>query len=58
MRLYIVPEASTLLYQQGNQNSYILLSLTSALHYMDDGYASEYINKRKQRYLLEIQNKG
>ena len=35
-----------------------LQSLASALHYMGDGYASEYIIRRKQKYLLEIQNKG
>ena len=58
MRLYIVPGAPTLLYQQGNHNSCILLSLASALHYMGDGYASEYIIRRKQKPLLEIQNKG
>ena len=57
MRLYIVPGAPTLLYQQDNQNSYILLSLASALHYISDWYASEYTIKRKQKYLLVIQNK-
>ena len=36
MRLYIVPGVPTLLYQQGNQNSCILLSLASSLHYMGD----------------------
>ena len=40
MRLYIVTGAPTLFYQQGNHNSCILQSLTSELHYMDDGYAS------------------
>ena len=40
MRLYIVPGAPTLLYQQGNKNLCILSSLASALHYMGDGYAS------------------
>ena len=58
MRLYIVPGAPTLFYQQGNQNSCILPSFASALHYMGDEYASEYIIGRKQKCLLEIQNKG
>ena len=57
MRLYIVPGSHTLFYQQGNQNSCIISSLASALHYMGDEYLSEYIIKRKQKYLLEIQNK-
>ena len=34
MRLYIFPGATTLLYQQGNQNLCILSSLTLALHYL------------------------
>ena len=50
--LYIFPGAPTLLYQQGNQNSCILSSLASALHHMSDGYASEYITRRKQNSLL------
>ena len=58
MRLYIVTSAPNLFYQQGNQNSCILSSLVSALHYMGDEYASEYIIRRKQNFLLEIQNKG
>ena len=40
MRLYIVPGAPTLFYQQGNHNSCILSSLAPALHYMGDKYAS------------------
>ena len=58
MRLYIVPGAPTLLYQQGNHNSCILSSLASELHYMGDEYASEYIIRHKKKILLEIQNKG
>ena len=49
MRLYIVPGAPTLLYQQGNQNLCMLLSLGSALRYMGDLYASEYIIRHKQK---------
>ena len=56
-RLYIVPCATTLFYQQSNKNSCILSSLASALHHMVGGYASEYIIRRKQNYLLGIQNK-
>ena len=40
MRLYIVPGERTLFYQQGNNNSCILLSLVSALNYMGDEYTS------------------
>ena len=58
MRLYRFPGAPTLLYQRGNNNSCILSSLESALHYMGDEYASEYIIRRKKECLLEIQNKG
>ena len=58
MRLYIVPGAPILLYQQGNNNQCILSSLVSALHYMGDRYASEYIIRRKQKSLVGIQNKG
>ena len=58
MRLYIVSGAPTLLYQHGNQNSCIISSLASSLHYMGDGYVSEYMIRRKKRSLLEIQNKG
>ena len=54
MRLYIVPGAPNLLYQQGNQSSNILSSLESALYYMGDEYVSEYIIRRKQIYILEI----
>ena len=56
--LYIVPGAPALFYQQGNHNSCILSSLASAFHYMVGEDASEYIIRRKQKYLLGIQNKG
>ena len=52
IRLYIVPCAPTLLFQQGNNNSCILYSLESAFNYMGDEYASEYIIRRKQKPLL------
>ena len=58
MSLYIFPGAPSLFYQQVNHNSYILLSLASALHYMGDEYASEYIITHKKKHFLEIQNKG
>ena len=48
MCLYIVPAVATLLYQQGNQNSFILLSLESELNYMGVEYTSEYIIRRKK----------
>ena len=56
--LYIVPGAPTLFYQKGNQNSYIISSLASALHYMGNEYSSKYIIKRKQKSLYGILNKG
>ena len=56
-RLYIVSDAPTLFHQQGNQNACILLSLASTFHHMGDGYTLEYIIRRKQKSLLEIQNK-
>ena len=58
MRLYVVTGTPTFLYQQGNHNSCILSSLESALNYMGDEYALEYIIRRKQISILEIQNKG
>ena len=58
IRLHIVPCAPTLFYQQGNHNSCILSSLSSALHYMCDEYAPKYIFKPMQRSLLEMHNKG
>ena len=58
MRLYIVPGAPILFYQQGNQNSRILLSLASEMHYIGDEHVSQYIIMSRIKYLLEIQNKG
>ena len=54
MLLYIVTCAPTLFYQQLNHDSFILSSLASAFHYMGDDYASEYIIRRQQKYILEI----
>ena len=56
--LHIVPGAPTLFYQQGNHNSCIITSLASSFHYMGDEYASKYIIKRMQNFLLGIHNKG
>ena len=58
IRLYIVPGATTLFYQQGNHNACIISSLAWALYYMGGEYASKYIIKCKQNYLLGIHNKG
>ena len=58
MRLYIVPGAPTLFYQQSNHISCILSSLESALYYMGDKYASKYIIRRKKKCLLGIHNNG
>ena len=52
MRLYIVPGAPTLLYQQGNHNLCMLLSLASVLNNIDDEYVSEYIIRRTQTYIF------
>ena len=57
-RLRIVPGAPTLLFSQGNQNSCIISSLESALYYMGDELASEYIIRRKQKYPYFVHNKG
>ena len=56
-RLHIVPGAPTLNFSQGNQNSCIISSLASAFYYMGDELASEYIIRRKQKYLSFINNK-
>ena len=58
VHLYIFPGASTLFYQRVNQNSCILSSLASALHYIGDEYASEYIIRRKQSLFLKTHSKG
>ena len=57
-RLHIVPGAPTLKFSQGNQNSCIISSLASALYYMGDELASEYIIRRKQNSLSFIHNIG
>ena len=49
VRLCIVTVAPTLFYQQGNHNLCILSSLASALYYMGDKYASEYIIRLNQK---------
>ena len=58
IRLYIFPGATNLFYQQGNQNSCIVSSLTSALYYMVDEYASKYIIKRMKnlfwKYIIKV----
>ena len=58
MRLYVVPGAPNLFYQQGNQNLCILSSLSSELHYMGDAYESEYIIRRKKnvfwRFIIKV----
>ena len=43
-----VPDGPTIKYSQGIQNSCILSSLASALYYIGDELASEYIIRRKQ----------
>ena len=57
-RLRIVPGAPTLLFSQGNQNSCIISSFESALYYMGDELASEYIIRRKQKSPSFIHIKG
>ena len=54
IRLYIFPGATNLFYQQGNQNSCIVSSLTSALYYMVDEYASKYIIKRRKNFFWKF----
>ena len=53
-----VPDGPTIKYSQGIQNSYIISSLASALYYMGDELASEYIIRRKQQYISFIHRKG
>ena len=43
-----MPDGPTIKYSQGIQNSCIISSLASALYYMGDELASEYIIRRKQ----------
>ena len=53
-----VPDVPIMKYSQGMQNSCIISSLASALYYMGDELASEYIIKRKKMSLYFINNKG
>ena len=53
-----VPDGPTIKYSQGIQNSCIISSLASALYYMGDELASEYIIRRKQKPLSFIHIKG
>ena len=53
-----VPDGLTIKYSQGIQNSYIISSLASALYYMGDELASEYIIRCKQQYLDFIHSNG
>ena len=53
-----VPDVPTIKYSQGIQNSCIISSLASALYYMGDVHASEYIIRRKQLSLTLIHDKG
>ena len=53
-----VPDGPTIKYSQGIENSCIISSLASALYYMGDELASEYIIRRKQQSLDFIHSKG
>ena len=53
-----VPDGPTIKYSQGIQNSCIISSLASALYYMGDELASEYIIRRKQNSLAYIYSNG
>ena len=52
------PDGTTIKYSQGIQNSCIISSLVSALYYMRDELASEYIIRRKQQSLDLIYSNG
>ena len=52
-----VPDGPTIKYSQGIQNSCNISSLASALYYMGDELASEYIIRRKQLSLAFIHGK-
>ena len=41
-------DSPKLLYPKGNNKSRLLLSLASALHFMDDKYAYQYIHQIKE----------
>ena len=49
-----MPDGPTIKYSQGIQNLCIISSLVSALYYMGDELASEYIIRCKQQYLVFI----
>ena len=53
-----VPDGPIIKYSQGIQNSCIISSLASALYYMGDELASEYIIRRKKQYLACIHSNG
>ena len=53
-----VPDGPTIKYSQVMQNSCIISSLASALYYMGDVHASEYIITHKQLSLEFIHDKG
>ena len=53
-----VPDAPTIKYSQGIQNSCIISSLALALYYMGDELMSEYIIRRKQQSLSFNHSKG
>ena len=53
-----VTDEPTIKCSQGIQNSFIISSLASALYYMVDELASEYIIRRKQLSLNFIHDKG
>ena len=53
-----VPDGRTIKYSQCIQNVCIISSLASALYYMGDVHASEYIIRRKKPSLTLIHDKG
>ena len=53
-----VPDGPTIKYSQDIQNSCIISSLAPALYFMGDELESEYIIRRKQKYLSFIHSKG
>ena len=53
-----VPDVPIIKYSQGMKNPCIISSLASALYYMGDVHASEYIIRRKQLSLEFIHDKS
>ena len=53
-----VPDGPTIKYSHGIQNSCIISSLVSALYYIIDELASEYIIRRKQQSLVFVHSNG